>query len=122
MAEYIEREKILDAISEQRRFYLHERDGETDMEKLYLLWGSDNALTTMEDIMSDIPTADVAPVVHGRWIYDRNATDWGIGGYICSECKTRNNNLPCNRIKTVSLCSGAKFCPNCGAKMDLMEG
>lgn len=27
MAEYIEREKILDAISEQRRFYLHERRG-----------------------------------------------------------------------------------------------
>lgn len=67
MADYIDREKILDAISEQRRFYLHERDGETDMEKLYLLWGSDNALTTMEDIMSDIPTADVAPVVHGKW-------------------------------------------------------
>ena len=102
MAEYIERETILDAISEQRRFYLHERDGETDMEKLYLLWGSDNALTTMEDIMSDIPTADVAPVVHGRWEpYRKN-----LGK--CSECgefvQIRSN-----------------YCPNCGAKMDLTE-
>lgn len=102
MAEYIEREKILDAISEQRRFYLHERDGETDMEKLYLLWGSDNALTTMEDIMSDIPAADVAPVVHGRWKpYRKN-----LGK--CSECG-----------EVVQIRSN--YCPNCGAKMDLME-
>ena len=102
MAEYIERETILDAISEQRRFYLHERDGETDMEKLYLLWGSDNALTTMEDIMSDIPTADVAPVVHGRWEpYRKN-----LGK--CSECG-----------EVVQIRSN--YCPNCGAKMDLTE-
>lgn len=65
-----------------------------------------------------IPAADVAPVVHGRWEYDENATDWGIGGYICSECKTKNNNLPCNRVKSVRMFSGAKFCPNCGAKME----
>ena len=94
MAEYIEREKILDAISEQRRFYLHERDGETDMVKLYLLWGSDNALTTMEDIMSDIPPADVAPVVHGNWILEE--VEFGISPitnekvispkYRCSNC------------------------------------
>lgn len=105
MAEYIERETILDAISEQRRFYLHERDGETDMEKLYLLWGSDNALTTMEDIMSDIPAADVAPVVHGRWEVDEF-------GRCCSACKEY---IPDDFAPS-------EHCPNCGAKMDLMEG
>lgn len=109
MAEYIEREKILDAISEQRRFYLHERDGETDMEKLYLLWGSDNALTTMEDIMSDIPAADVAPVVHGKWIpttcIDLQSGEWEK--YRCSLC---------GRIEIVR----EPYC-NCGAKMDLEE-
>ena len=106
MAEYIDREKILDAISEQRRFYLHERDGETDMEKLYLLWGSDNALTTMEDIMSDIPAADVAPVVHGRWIkevyIDPYGADWTK--YRCSLCGRVE-------IKKEPYC-------NCGAKME----
>lgn len=64
------------------------------------------------------PAADVAPVVHGRWEYDKNATDWGIGGYICSECRNKNNNLPCSRTKSVKMYSGAKYCPNCGAKMD----
>lgn len=66
----------------------------------------------------NIPAADVAPVVHGRWEYDQNATDWGIGGYVCSVCKNKNNNLPCSRVKSVSFFSGAKYCPNCGARMD----
>lgn len=65
-----------------------------------------------------LPAADVAPVVHGKWQYNKDATDWGIGGYVCSECKNKNNNLPCNRVKSVKMFSGAKYCPNCGAKMD----
>lgn len=109
MAEYIEREKILDAISEQRRFYLHERDGEMDMEKLYLLWGSDNALTTMEDIMSDIPAADVAPVVHGRWIDEGTRDEDGNGQYTCSNCDHHDNHLPGIDVP---------FCWHCGARMD----
>lgn len=63
------------------------------------------------------PAADVREVVRGKWVYDENATDWGIGGYVCSECKNKNNNLPCNRVKSVRMFSGAKFCPNCGAEM-----
>ena len=109
MAEYIERKKILDAISEQRRFYLHERDGETDMEKLYLLWGSDNALTTMEDIMSDIPAADVAPVVHGRWIDEGTRDEEGNGQYTCSNCDHHDNHSPGIDVP---------FCWHCGARMD----
>ena len=118
MAEYIEREKILDAISEQRRFYLHERDGETDMEKLYLLWGSDNALTTMEDIMSDIPAADVAPVRHGRWIEDeRTYPGPGLKNNLCSACGEVAG------AWKEGLEPGRKwaYCPNCGAKMDRKE-
>ena len=64
------------------------------------------------------PAADVAPVVHGKWEYNRDATDFGIGGYICSQCKNKNNNLPCNRVKSVQMFLGAKYCPECGAKMD----
>lgn len=66
-----------------------------------------------------VKAEDVAPVVHGKWVYNKNATDWGIGGYVCSECQNKNNNLPCNRVKSVRMFSGAKYCPNCGAKMDL---
>lgn len=68
-------------------------------------------------IIDNVEAADVAPVVHGKWVYNKNATDWGIGGYVCSECQNKNNNLPCNRVKSVRMFSGAKYCPECGALM-----
>lgn len=61
---------------------------------------------------------DAEPVRHGEWIYDPNATDWGIGGYVCNECHTRNNNLPCKEIKNPLRFAGSNFCPHCGARMD----
>lgn len=57
------------------------------------------------DTFSDIPAADVAPVVHGRKIEDD-----GIGVfYMCSLC---GGYLP----------YGANYCPNCGARMDTEKG
>lgn len=52
--------------------------------------------------ISQLPAADVAPVVHGRWIED------GSGIIICQECK-RGYNL---------IAKYTHYCPNCGAKMD----
>lgn len=46
--------------------------------------------------------ADVAPVVHGRWIEDGSLI------ITCSECK-RGYNL---------IAKYTHYCPNCGAKMD----
>ena len=59
--------------------------------------------------IADIPAADVAPVVHGRWIEKEKYT-FGIM-YDCSLCENRilDNGHPWN------------YCPNCGAKMDLEE-
>lgn len=61
---------------------------------------------------------DAEPVQHGTWIYDPNAADWGIGGYVCSKCYAKNNNLPCNEVKNPLMFRGSNFCPHCGAKMD----
>lgn len=49
------------------------------------------------------PTLDVEPVRHGRWIISSD----GYYPY-CSECKEepKGGNM-------------TKYCPNCGAKMDL---
>lgn len=110
MAEYIERETMIQAIREYSGFF---QDSPSTNHMILKM--------EAEDVARDLEAADVAPVVHGRWIYDCNATDYGIGGYICSRCKTKNNNLPCNRFKTLSVFSGAKFCPNCGAKMDFED-
>ena len=58
--------------------------------------------------LPDIPTADVAPVVHGRWI-DK-------GEYaVCMECGGRSS-TQYNGVEPIPLMT--QFCPNCGAKMD----
>lgn len=54
------------------------------------------------EMFDEIPTADVASVVHARWIDD------GRGIIICPECK-RGYNLHAKYTH---------YCPNCGAKMD----
>ena len=52
------------------------------------------------------PAADVAPVVHGRWIADGDGYNWT---YNCSICAWKDG-YPFNERHN--------FCPNCGAKMD----
>lgn len=49
------------------------------------------------------PAADVAPVVHGRWL------DAGRGIKACSNCN--------HGIKEHMACVN-HYCPNCGARMD----
>lgn len=60
--------------------------------------------------ISYIPAADVAPVVHGRWI---NAPLCGNDECRCSECGSRHN-IHANLRGEIT----QKYCPNCGAKMD----
>lgn len=60
------------------------------------------------------PTADVAPVVHGRWISWEEADNpipsphW----HECSVCHDAAQVL----VNDIELLSG--YCPNCGARMD----
>jgi hypothetical protein len=58
--------------------------------------------------ISDMPSADVAEVVHGRWIKDDFLSDDVNNAEKCSQCGELIGwfgNLP-------------KYCPECGAKMD----
>lgn len=69
------------------------------------------------DTFGDIPAADVAPVVHGRWIGVDNSfwkpthsSDIPVfrKTYRCSECGRRT-------------AIAENYCPSCGAKMDKEE-
>ena len=63
------------------------------------------ALEKFKGTLGRIPAADVAPVVHGHWVY----------GCQCSVCGDRHG--PYNsRHKPFY-----NYCPNCGAKMDEEE-
>lgn len=81
MAEYVEREKVLSKAAPVEGCF-------SDMISVY-------------DVVM-LPAADVAPVVHGRWIMHDD--EFGLTCE-CSAC----------HIETMG---DGNYCPNCGAKMD----
>ena len=93
MAEYIESEALLNHLKHR---VAPMSDGELLIKAVNL------ALEILEEAVAMLSAADVAPVVHGRWVY----------GCQCSVCGDRHG--PYNsRHKPYY-----NFCPNCGAKMD----
>ena len=69
-----------------------------------------NGLETARQIAHDLPSADVAPVRHGRWELEENwETGYGVYVHVCTAC---------NAITPVNV-SRYKYCPNCGCLMDL---
>ena len=97
MAEYIERETFLkDA---EIRYCLPCKGAGKDYNglKCRACW--------VDDMMGDVddaPAADVAPVVHGRWV--------------CVDTDTEQFFL-CNRCKKKEYWE-SNYCPNCGCRMD----
>ena len=59
------------------------------------------------DCIRYMDAADVAPVVHGRWLYG----DYYDIGDVCSECDWDSQMTH----------PSYRYCPNCGAKMDEVE-
>lgn len=100
MARYVDAEKLVFEPDEQGGangvLILGRRNGKTM--RLVL-----NALKQMVD---GLPTEDVAPVVHGRFMYVRD--DELIDHWECSVC---HGLIPSEYIHW-------NYCPSCGAKMD----
>ena len=97
MAEYIEREALETALNHRLNFLMAD-NGEYD----HYTSGFDEAVTRVENF----PSADVAPVRHGRWI---------DGDPYCPICR---------KDKFIGLDADVwadwqpDYCPNCGAKME----
>lgn len=92
MDEYIKREDVLRSHEEEQR-----RPGQYRFETL----------------IKSVPSANVAPVRHGRWLswdalHGWNTPAKNVLGVFCSECIRQSD-------------SKTDFCPNSGAKMDLEE-
>lgn len=95
MAEYIEREKTVERLrSLGNREYRKENGTIQDAIK-------------MISYPEYTPAADVAPVVHGRWMYEK--TEGGFHIWRCSRCGRGMNDNP----EGIDL-----YCYHCGAKMD----
>ena len=91
MTEYIKREYAVDAVAD---VYYNTPDINLSCEKF-------------EAAILKIQAADVAPVMHGRWI---SKNDHGYEWiFVCSNCDYVDG-YPFNERPN--------YCPNCGAKMD----
>ena len=94
MSEYVNRGTAFDAITDLA--------GKASTRSAYeAVWKSARAL-------KKIPAADVAPVVHGRWVSVAGKRD-----RICSRCL---HNEPYKNADDDA--EVFEFCPHCGAKMD----
>ena len=52
-------------------------------------------------------------------VYEQKV-DWTIGGYVCSNCRVKNDNLPgYNDLGKLDpyMFAGSQFCPCCGRRM-----
>lgn len=100
MSEYINRGTAFDAINDLA--------GKASTRSAYeAVWKSARAL-------KKIPAADVAPVVHGRWISWEEAGNFvpSPDRHECSVCHDAAQVLV-NGFELLS-----DYCPHCGAKMD----
>ena len=99
MSEYIRREDALDAFNRA-------------VQDVGILDADD-----IETVFGMLSSADVAPVVHGKWIdHDGNKVQLNEHGETCGTCF-------CSRCGEWLVASDeyavkGYFCPNCGAKMD----
>ena len=59
------------------------------------------------DCIRYMDAADVAPIVHGQWLYG----DYYDIGDVCSECDWDSQMTH----------PSYRYCPNCGARMDEVE-
>lgn len=100
MAEYIEREAVLRAVQGQRSPCRSP--------------AQNRMLDCLKAAVIRISAADVAPVVHGRWISWEEAGNFvpSPDRHECSVCHDAAQVLV-NGFELLS-----DYCPNCGAKMD----
>ena len=96
MAEYIERGALMQFPI--RRNHYDRKNGN----KHFI-----NGIESVLEYAENLPAADVAPVVHGRWIYKGDSDMW-----VCSRCGRSVNADP----EGIDL-----YCYHCGAKMDEKE-
>ena len=97
MAEYLNREAIM-------KFPIRKDHCDKEHANEHFINGIESVLEYVENL----PSADVAPVRHGRW-------EKQSGLYSCSECGTT---CPYDVQADVIEYWACNYCPNCGVKMD----
>ena len=101
MDEYIKREEIITRIKKYALdVYGIDLDDPSQFAGKSVYERFCEGLYEATEVVNDVPAADVAAVVPGRWVFG------GDGCVICSECNEEESND-----------NHRNYCPNCGAKM-----
>ena len=116
MAEYIERETAVDALSkvlfayEEKTEAQFKYDPELDISEWFFhrIFVQDMNGIDRQTIL-DIPAADVRPVVRGKW--KPIDLTYGRSYYFCSACEETVD------MPTAMSIPMFRYCPNCGADM-----
>lgn len=97
MPEYIERNKLFEAIKNESMTQFD--------------WSEKVDLEEFEKVLNNIPTADVVEAKHGKWIehlhFSFEGSYTGVD-YECSRCGYNDY-----------VDEEYNYCPNCGAKMEM---
>lgn len=106
MTEYIKREDAIDAV----------------LDVCHNTPGIDLNGERLETAILEVQSADVSPVLHGRWVFGRDLPD-SFGGILknkyhlyCSECRNQAFNKSTDNNCDFDM--DTPFCPWCGAKME----
>ena len=94
MAEYIERDMLCRVLERYQK-----------APKNRYQRGVEDGMELALNAVKAIHTADVAPVVHGRWVTHYRSGTSVAEGYVSTCCDMWNNRK-------------SDYCPHCGAKMD----
>lgn len=110
MAEYIDRNVVVNALIDVENRYNLDRDRTViPAEMLYM------DLCRTEISLGKLPAADVAPVVHGRW--DSSGRYKFTDGSIA----VRRTKCGCSLHEKEYMENVWNYCPVCGAKMELED-
>lgn len=103
MDEYIKRASVLEEINEKISNIAFTSPYQDEVMVMV------SGMERVRDSVEDATAADVAPVVHGRWLDTGYYGNWKAPVYICSNCRkeVQDNYIECH-----------KYCLHCGAKME----
>lgn len=93
----------------------------------FMSWDDPDLGRVIEENIERFPAADVAPVVHARWVITDEANvckslsdvNLKTRNYLEHDCECSNCGFICGI--GVGQTKQAKYCPGCGARMDREE-
>lgn len=103
MDDYISREEVVKEI--KSRIFAADDAWES---------GYNTAMAGIMEWIEHMPSADVQPVKHGRWIFQNRYDEDGRCIFHCSECNFETKVFPCNLIPWQM---HEIYCTGCGARM-----